>query len=148
MEKSLFLPSAVSDEFNLLYQKIKFWLLLSFKHLGSYSDDWHGLGHIFYASDNFAFKAIFHCKTYSQWPRCIFSVVSMTTMYIVEVILAATLIQAFRQLFRSLTWIGPRILHKWWVNGFHIKHIVWQYFIAKPTPSDPGVFLVVSPWLL
>ena len=36
---TVILPSTVSDEFNILYQKSKFWLLLSFKHLGSYSDD-------------------------------------------------------------------------------------------------------------
>ena len=62
-----------------------------------------------------------------------------------KLILAATLIQAFGQLFRSLTWAGPYVFY---ASGEHtaftFKHI-WQYFIAKPTTGGPGVFLVMSP---
>ena len=54
-----------------------------------------------------------------------------------NLLLAATLVQAFRLPFSSLTWAGPCILRKWRVYGFHIQHITWQYFIAKPTLSDP-----------
>ena len=78
------MPPTVSDEFSLIYQNLLLAAtLVQALILGCHLALWHGLSHVFYASDEY-------------------------TAFTFNII----------------------------------------YFIAKATPSDSGVFLVVSPWLL
>ena len=43
-----------------------------------------------------------------------------------KLLLAATLVQAFRLPFSSLTSAEPRILRKWWVHSFHIQRYIFH----------------------
>ena len=75
------MPLTVPDEFSLLFKLI--WLLLSFKHLGSYLD---GMDHVFYISDEytvFTFNIYSNItfQTYSQSSGCTFDRVSMTAIH-------------------------------------------------------------------
>ena len=67
----------------------------------------------------------------------------LTSLY-QNLMLATTLVQAFRLPFSSLTWAWSRIYASDEYTAF-ISNIVLQYFIAKPTPSDLDEFLVMPP---